>query len=92
MNIEKPSDISGSFSVYRYHRNDFILLIRSELWMTTSNAAQLTSQGSQGFILRIPFGLRATGLTNRGTLEAAQRIAGHRRLVDHVPSTFVRAG
>src|SRR5260370_19798698 len=41
MNIEKSGGVSASFSARQYHRNDFILLIGSELWTTTSDAAAL---------------------------------------------------
>jgi hypothetical protein len=42
MNIEKPRGISASFGALRHHHDNFILLIRSELWTTASNAAPLT--------------------------------------------------
>src|ERR1700759_4171275 len=42
MNIEKPCGISGSFCALRHHRNDFLLLLRSELWTTPSDSTLLT--------------------------------------------------
>src|SRR5271166_2609018 len=42
MNVEEPGGISGSFGARRYHGNDFILLIGSELWTTPSDATLLT--------------------------------------------------
>jgi hypothetical protein len=41
MDVEKPRRISGSFCPIGYHRNYFILLNRSELWTTTSDATPL---------------------------------------------------
>jgi hypothetical protein len=39
MNIEKSCGVSASFRALCYHRDGFILLIRSEFWTTTSDAA-----------------------------------------------------
>src|SRR5271165_5098071 len=42
MHIEKSCGICGSFGACRDHRNDFILLIGSELWPPPSDATLLT--------------------------------------------------
>jgi hypothetical protein len=82
MHIKKPCGFSGGFRSHCYHRNDFLLLLRSQLWTTSPDATPLASS-----IQSSHCSLFAPGVLPAGTRKMWEQA----HLIGGVPETEVQA-